>query len=63
MSKRSDNLTQEWQYRQLELTTRRHFLRECRTGLGMMAFGSLLSGCDLFSSKSQFKTTIDLANP
>lgn len=63
MSKRSDNLTQERQYRQLELTTRRHFLRECRTGLGMMAFGSLLSGCDLFSSKSQFKTTIDLANP
>ena len=36
----------------LELTTRRHFLRECRTGLGMMAMGSMLSGCDWLGSKS-----------
>ncbi len=35
----------------LELSTRRHFLRECRTGLGMMALGSLLQGCDFFGRK------------
>jgi hypothetical protein len=38
--------------RELELTTRRHFLKECRTGIGMMALGSLLGGCDLFSRRS-----------
>jgi len=38
--------------RSLELTTRRHFLRECRTGIGMMGLGSLLGGCDWLGSKS-----------
>lgn len=63
MSKRNDNLLNEYRYRQLELTTRRHFLKECRTGIGMIAFGSLLGGCDLFGSKSNVKSKIDLSNP
>lgn len=63
MSKKGNHLAEEWKYRQLELTTRRHFLKECRTGMGMMAFGSLLGGCDLFGSKASNSVGIDLANP
>lgn len=37
----------------LEFSTRRHFLKECRTGIGMMALGSLLQGCDWLSSKKE----------
>ena len=35
----------------LSYITRRHFLRECRTGMGMMALGSLIGGCDWLGSK------------
>lgn len=35
----------------LEQLTRRYFLKECATGLGAMAFGSLLGGCNPFSKK------------
>jgi len=34
----------------LKFETRRHFLKQCRTGMGMMALGSLLDGCNLFSN-------------
>lgn len=63
MSKQNDKLFNEWRHRQLELTTRRHFLKDCKTGLGMMAFGSLLGGCDLFGAKSSVKKQVDLSNP
>ena len=36
----------------LEFKTRRHFLKECRTGLGMMALGSILDSCNLFNPTS-----------
>lgn len=36
----------EARYRTLEHITRRHFLRECKTGIGMMALGSFLQGCN-----------------
>ena len=35
----------------LEFITRRHFLKECRTGMGLMALGSLIGGCDWLGSK------------
>lgn len=35
----------------LSFITRRHFLQECRTGMGMMALGSLIGGCDWLGSK------------
>jgi hypothetical protein len=51
MSRSRLSLHEEAARKSLELATRRHFLRECRTGLGMMALGSLLQGCDFFGGK------------
>ena len=39
-------LNQEKHYREIELETRRHFLKKCTSGLGALALGSLI-GCDL----------------
>lgn len=49
---REERLQQEALLRSSEWTTRRHFLQECRTGLGMMGLGSLLGSCDWLGSKS-----------
>lgn len=43
----------------LEFTTRRHFLKECRTGIGMMALGSILQSCDWLSSKKEVQSPQD----
>lgn len=40
------NLLKEAQTQFLEYETRRHFLKQCTTGLGAMAMGSLMGGCD-----------------
>ena len=45
-----DKLIQEAVHSSLSFQTRRHFLSECRTGMGMIALGSLLEGCNFFSS-------------
>jgi len=37
----------------LEQQTRRHFFKECVTGMGAMAMGSLLGGCNWLGSKDQ----------
>jgi Protein of unknown function (DUF1501) len=42
----------EAQHAELSFQTRRHFLKQCRTGMGMMALGSILDGCNLFTSKT-----------
>jgi len=42
----------EAQHAELSFQTRRHFLKKCRTGMGMMALGSILDGCNLFSSNN-----------
>lgn len=34
----------------LSYQTRRHFLKECKTGVGLMALGSFLDGCNFFTS-------------
>ncbi|MBC8155063.1 MAG: DUF1501 domain-containing protein [Bacteroidetes bacterium] len=45
------NLINELRQATLERETRRHFLHTCTTGLGAMAFGSLLGGCDFLGKK------------
>lgn len=44
------NIFQELQYRTLQHNTRRHFLKQCTSGLGAIALSSL-AGCNLFSSE------------
>lgn len=43
--KHIDKLLKELQHAELQASTRRHFLRNCTTGLGAMALGSLFGGC------------------
>ncbi|MGN6495392.1 MAG: DUF1501 domain-containing protein [Agriterribacter sp.] len=60
----AQKLAQEANYEQLRYVTRRHFLRDSVTGLGAMAFGSLLAGCDWMGSKDKGMANIlDSANP
>lgn len=59
----TDKLVQEARYRTLEHTTRRHFLKECRTGIGMMALGSFLQGCDWLGGKKNAAAAFDVNNP
>lgn len=50
----------------LRYETRRHFLKQSITGLGAMAFGSLLGGCNLFGSRNAPEgaaNLFDSANP
>lgn len=47
----------------LEFITRRHFLKQCRTGIGAMALGSLLSGCNPFSSNDKSKSNLNAFDP
>jgi len=59
-------LQREALLRSSEWTTRRHFLKECRAGLGMMGLGSLLGSCDWLGSKanpSAGMATFDPVNP
>ena len=39
-------MSQELENRALSYLTRRHFLRQCSTGMGMMALGSMLGSCE-----------------
>ncbi|MCY7351624.1 MAG: DUF1501 domain-containing protein [Cytophagaceae bacterium] len=54
-----DNLQNQLRRDFLELDTRRHFLKQCSTGLGMMALGSL-AGC---SPKTEDNLLANVANP
>ena len=51
MPMKKPTILQEAMHADLTFQTRRHFLRECKTGMGMLALGSLLEGCNFFSSK------------
>jgi hypothetical protein len=53
-----DKLYFQAKHKGLEFNTRRHFLKDCRTGLGMMALGSLLDSCNLFSNKGEDENLI-----
>ncbi len=62
----NQRLLKEAELRSLELVTRRHFLKECKTGIGLMALGSFLGGCDWLGSKKPVAFTtpaFDPANP
>ncbi len=54
-------LLKELQEAHLSQVTRRHFLRECTTGMGTIALASLI-GCDPFSQKETAKLP-ELVNP
>lgn len=58
-----NKLAEEARFRSLEHLTRRHFLRECKTGIGMMALGSFLQGCDWLGKKSTNATAAAMADP
>ncbi|MFN5421724.1 MAG: DUF1501 domain-containing protein [bacterium] len=47
------DIQEEAKHSALSFQTRRHFLGQCRTGMGLMAFGSMLQGCDFFGSGAQ----------
>jgi hypothetical protein len=55
------NIYQELQFRQLQSETRRHFLKQCTTGLGAVALGSMM-GCNPFSGESRKGIPSDVAD-
>ena len=56
-----NKLLQELQQAAAERETRRHFLHTCSTGLGAMAFGSLLQGCDFLAKNDPQNNTVGSA--
>ncbi|MBS1750065.1 MAG: DUF1501 domain-containing protein [Bacteroidetes bacterium] len=56
-------LFSEANHEALHFVTRRHFLKDSVTGLGAMALGSLLAGCDWLGSKDKSAIVFDSANP
>lgn len=59
----NQRLLNEANHETLRFVTRRHFLKDSITGLGAMAFGSLLSGCDFWASKGPGVNAFDSNNP
>ncbi len=58
-----NKLQQELQQAALQRDTRRHFLQTCSTGLGAMALGSILGGCDnLFGRDEKVAASIASAD-
>lgn len=55
------NIFEEYRFRKLHYQTRRHFLKQCTMGMGAMALGSLLGGCD--QSASGFHAADAVTNP
>jgi hypothetical protein len=51
MSKNNDKIIQQAKHAGLQSITRRHFFGDCVSGIGAMALGSFLSGCDWLSAK------------
>ncbi len=60
-----DTLFREQRIRQLDSTTRRHFIKECMFGLGGVALGGLLNSCanssvnKINSAKNNIKSVMD----
>ncbi|WP_405380813.1 DUF1501 domain-containing protein [Maribacter sp. LLG6340-A2] len=54
-----DRLIAEKLQRDVATNTRRHFIKQCATGMGGLALGSIFMGCDPLSSQ---KATASLAN-
>jgi hypothetical protein len=47
-----NNIKEEARHSALSFQTRRHFLGKCKTGMGMMALGSIMDGCNFFSGEN-----------
>lgn len=47
-----EKIVKEAREKSLSYQTRRHFLKDCKTGMGLMALGSILDGCNFFSVNS-----------
>ncbi len=61
---RHHKIYQEAKHSTLEYITRRHFLKECKTGIGLMALGSMIGGCDWLGAKKPVTSAIfDPAHP
>ncbi len=62
---KKQSIHQEAQHASLLFATRRHFLKQCGLGLGSLALGSLLGGCDWpgSSSTGYAPISIDPMNP
>ncbi len=60
--KPTQNIHEEALKMGMQFQTRKHFLKQCATGMGLFAFGSLLNGCDLFSGNTS-SSIVDLSNP
>lgn len=62
----NQRLVNEARFEALRFQTRRHFLKDSITGLGVMALGSLIGGCGLSESKENAAAALnafDSANP
>src|SRR5690554_5819336 len=55
------NLYQELEFRKAQNETRRHFLKQCASGLGAVALGSLM-GCNPFSASETGKRSSSALN-
>ncbi len=64
---RKEDIEQKWLQNAgkeaLRNVTRRHFLKESRTGIGMMALSSFLAGCDWLGSKKTVAAAPTLFDP
>ena len=55
MSKHSyKNIIQEANLETSHQITRKYFFKECFSGIGAMALGSMVGGCDWLGDKDQF---------
>ncbi len=47
-----EKIVKEAREKGLSYQTRRHFLKDCKTGMGLMALGSILDGCNFFGANN-----------
>jgi hypothetical protein len=47
-----EKIVKEASDKSMSFQTRRHFLKECKTGMGLMALGSIINGCDFYASQN-----------
>ena len=63
MSRNNHKIIKEANENALQFVTRRHFFNDCITGMGAMALGSFLSGCNWLGSKDETGIAFNSANP
>src|SRR5476651_2651458 len=63
MSKHNNRIIKEANEQVLQQVTRRHFFQECVTGMGAMALGSYLSGCNWLGAKDGAGALLANSNP